>query len=321
MKVLFLSHDRPDYLETMIYHGFYSTKNTKVYSNSDFWYLFKTAEFDDLHNLYGRGFGYSGILCGHQNKLINHQIIKLLQERYFDLIVYGQANKSLRYLGLVKRVYPINKVIYLDGEDDNYDSISAKEFFKLVSSSLYHLNIHPKIKMLFNINIRFRNLGKFYFKREINNNPYNFSPISFSMPPENIIDEVPKLKKKTISSLIPGIRETYRYSDQFSYFEEYQKSRYAITYKKGGWDCFRHYEILANGCIPIFPDLVTCPELTMFSFPKELILEVNSKLLMSDLNEEEYNHYSKKLLEYTKENLTTLKMVNYILETIGYHND
>jgi len=42
--------------------------------------------------------------------------------------------------------------------------------------------------------------------------------------------------------------------------------------KKGGWDCFRHYEIIAAGTLPYFFDLQNCPNMTLHSFPKELVL-------------------------------------------------
>lgn len=321
MKVLFITIDTPDYLEVMIYHGFFCFKNATIYSNANFWYLFNSANSEDLKKLYGHGFGYTKLLHGNQNILSQIEIIRLIRERYFDLIIYSQPHKTLKHLRLVKSSYPNDRIVYLDGEDDNYDPISAKEMLKLISSSIFHLKIHPKILMLLNIHLKFSKLGRSYFKREINFNPYNFSLISFSIPQENIINEVPKVKTKTVSNLIPGIKETYIYFDQTSYFAEYRSSKYAYTFKKGGWDCFRHYEILANGCIPIFPDLISCPQLTMFSFPKELILEINTELSKSDLSKSKYDFYSNLLLEYTKENLTTAHMVRFLLNQIGYNYD
>ena len=40
----------------------------------------------------------------------------------------------------------------------------------------------------------------------------------------------------------------------------YQNSLFSLTYRKTGWDCLRHYEILASGSIPLFLDLEKCPE-------------------------------------------------------------
>ena len=37
----------------------------------------------------------------------------------------------------------------------------------------------------------------------------------------------------------------------------------------------RHYEIMANGCIPYFPNIEQCPPNTMALLPKHLIIEGN----------------------------------------------
>ena len=59
----------------------------------------------------------------------------------------------------------------------------------------------------------------------------------------------------------------------------YKKSLFGITTEKAGWDCFRHYEILMNGCIPLFPNIKNCPELTCTNLPKKKISYVNEKYI------------------------------------------
>lgn len=83
-------------------------------------------------------------------------------------------------------------------------------------------------------------------------------PITFSIPKDKIVLSIP-LKTKNCSDLIPGKIETYIYQNEEDYYKEYQSSLFAITTKKGGWDCLRHYEIMANGCIPYFPNIEQCP--------------------------------------------------------------
>ena len=58
--------------------------------------------------------------------------------------------------------------------------------------------------------------------------------------------------KTFISPLIPGKLDTYIYEKERDYYDMYFNSLFALTYKKAGWDCLRHYEILANGCILYF---------------------------------------------------------------------
>lgn len=141
-------------------------------------------------------------------------------------------------------------------------------------------------------------------------------PISFSIPEEKIVHEVPK-KLKLVSSVIPGKSDTYVYDNEEEYYKEYQESYFAHTFKKAGWDCFRHYEILANGCIPIFRDIDSIPEKTMVHYPKELLKEIYKEIYKEDLqnnfNAERYNYYANKLLEWTRTHLTTVSMAKYVL--------
>ena len=140
-------------------------------------------------------------------------------------------------------------------------------------------------------------------------------PITFSIPKEKIVDVIP-IKTKYQSSLIPGQLNTYIYKNEKDYYEQYKESMFALTTKKCGWDCMRHYEILANGCIPYFPDIENCPSNTMALLPKELLLKANylykSNSQISS-ESDEYISLSNQLLEYTKNYLTTEKMANYIL--------
>jgi hypothetical protein len=148
------------------------------------------------------------------------------------------------------------------------------------------------------------------------------NPISFSIPREKIINYIP-LKTKILSDLIPGKLETYIYKSEKEYYDEYKQSFFALTTKKAGWDCMRHYEIIANGCVPYFPNIENCPKYTMVHFPKDLIIQGNilykkfenrniDYLRNDELNE--YNSLVLKLLIYLKKYLTTDRMAKYILE-------
>ena len=133
-------------------------------------------------------------------------------------------------------------------------------------------------------------------------------PISFSIHESKIIAHVP-FKNKQFATIIPGNKSTYVFKDEESYYKDYQVSLYGYTCKKAGWDCMRHYEILANGCIPYFKDLQHCPPHIMTHLPKDLILKA-----MKSTNHEDSIH---QLLEYTRTNLTTKAMANYILSKIN----
>ncbi len=147
-------------------------------------------------------------------------------------------------------------------------------------------------------------------------------PIVFSIPEEKICTCAP-VKDKLLSSLIPGRRSTYIYRTEDSYYNEYKRSYFAMTTKKGGWDCMRHYEILANGCVPYFPDIEKCPPNTMALFPKELTIQGNSlynkiksysNVGPNDEDAQLYFTLRDKFLDYTRTHLTTNKLATYVLE-------
>lgn len=145
-------------------------------------------------------------------------------------------------------------------------------------------------------------------------------PIGFSIPKEKLCTNYIN-KTKILSDLIPGKIDTYIYNTEEEYYNEYQQSYFAITRCKNGWDCMRHYEILANGCIPYFINIEKCPKNTMTLLPKELLIESNDlynkvkvKPQLNEAEIQQYNILREKLLEHTKKHLTTDKMAEYILE-------
>jgi hypothetical protein len=82
---------------------------------------------------------------------------------------------------------------------------------------------------------------------------FRISPISFSIPNELIVPRVPS-KSKSFGRAIPGNYSTY-FNVERDYFDDIQRSLFAWTVKKEGWDCVRHYEIMALGSIPLFCDI------------------------------------------------------------------
>lgn len=150
--------------------------------------------------------------------------------------------------------------------------------------------------------------------------------INFSIPKEKIC-KTDILKIKLLSDIIPGDSSSYIYNKEDEYYNEYKRSYFAITKLKAGWDCLRHYEILANGCVPYFIDIEKCPKNTMSLLPKDLFVEGNklyNKLKNKNINElteedkNDYNLLRGKLLDYTKNHLTTDKIAEYVLKKTNF---
>lgn len=156
-------------------------------------------------------------------------------------------------------------------------------------------------------------------------------PITFCIPEEKIITEMP-IKKKTMSIIVPmsSGSHTYRFHTEKEYYEEYRESLFAITKRKSGWDCMRHYEIIANGCLPVFENIENCPPNTMALLPKKILKEIKDFYYSSvynkqinDLNPEiliKCSQYSNELVTFLKHNLTTKVLANYVLNKSGHTN-
>ncbi len=148
-------------------------------------------------------------------------------------------------------------------------------------------------------------------------------PIQFSLSESKIIDPLPK--DRDFAFIIPGAPETYIYTKEVDYINDYQRSYYAITCKKAGWDCLRHYEILSSGCIPYFIDLEKCNPNIMPFLPRDLILEAMHlpgvsyrEIDHSKFDSKRYYEILNQLLDHTRKHLSSAAMARYLLEKVHY---
>jgi len=147
-------------------------------------------------------------------------------------------------------------------------------------------------------------------------NHMNIIPLPYAIPDEYIVTEVPP-KTRLFSEIQPGNRSNYCFKsgEEAAYHEQYRASRFAYTERKGGWDCLRHYEILAAGCIPIFKDLESCPANTMVTFPKSLVLEACAELLPWNPGKEAlYDLYVQRLLAHCRNHCSVSAITRRFLD-------
>lgn len=250
MRVLFISGGNgPDYQCDMLFHGLRSLLGPDVVDCSRIDYMYKeTFEKDPISKtkLYGRGFTLYGLLPNDQS-VDRSNIEQKIENKYFDLIIYGSIHRCQQYLSLVLANYAPKDIVFIDGEDE---------------ANLFYAPV----------------IGRgVYYKRELLPSFRPFAePISFAIPEEKICKE--SVKIKNVAFIDPRDRGTYIYNTEEDYYMDYRESLFAYTMKKAGWDCLRHYEIIANHCIPIFVGIEECPISTMYYFPKYEILEINRKL-------------------------------------------
>ncbi|NBP55689.1 hypothetical protein EBU71_03970 [bacterium] len=272
MKILFVSKFLfPDYQSDMIYHGLIDS-GIEVYETSFPSYMLNT--YKEVDSLYGRGFSIFAKLK-HTSKVDTQEEIKYkISNKFYDIIIFGSVQRDLSYLEYVKSVYSKEQIHLVDGEDS---TTCLNELIQIGT----------------------------YWKRECIYDELN--PINFAIPESQFVSNT-QPKTDLFAPIIPGDPSTYIYTTEREYYSDYQRSYYGKTWKKGGWDCMRHYEILANKCVPYFPGLEDCPKQTLVNFPKKLILESNLSANKGEVIPS-YEDFVEELFEYTKQNLTTKKLV------------
>jgi hypothetical protein len=93
--------------------------------------------------------------------------------------------------------------------------------------------------------------------------PRRLQRISFAIPPEHVVDDARTQDRLFATHVVDpevaaGLGRTgtgYPFADEASYYDDLRRSRFGITMRRAGWDCLRHYELAASGCIPCFRDL------------------------------------------------------------------
>jgi len=266
-----------DYLNDLLFYGLTELENVEVVDSTPVIHLYKeNIAKIPINHLWGRGFT-STFLIDKDTVDRSNQIEKI-SDKYYDLIIYGSINRCLDYYDLVSQVYPKEKIFLVDGDD--------------------HTNIHPL------------STKHPYFKRELITNQH--IPIHFAIPGCKIINTIID-KQQEYGSIIPG-QGGYIFTEEKEYYADYQKSYYGVTMKKAGWDTMRHYEILANKCMPYFIDLESCPSHTLTNLPKELLLK--GKKVAENFDDKEYFSILDEVFEYTIKNLTTKQLAKYVLNHV-----
>ncbi len=278
LKVLFLAKgDRPDYLCDMIYHGLKTTEGILVEEVNTPHYMY--SYYMAQHELYGKGFTMYCHLKSYPTCIPVPEMKRRVEKKYYDYIIYGSVYRFEKYYDLVTSYYTKDRIITVDGEDED------------------------------RLELRFTH-NSTYYKRELSIETDLVKPINFCIPESLVVANAPT-KTKRVAHIVPGDLSTYIFNRVEDYYQDYQASIFGITCKKGGWDCLRHYEILMNGCIPYFIGLENCPHLTMNQLPKDLLLESNKYYERGA--EFDHQRYNRELLNYTRQHLTTINLVNYLL--------
>ena len=293
MKILFITNHRDialasggflnDFINDATFYGLKEIYGNSVVDSTKIVTLYKEYQSQiPRRNLWG---GMTLFWLIDNDDVDRSNIEENIKNKYYDIIIYGAIKRCKDYYNLVTQHYPDNKIICIDGNDES----------ELDDLYLKHL----------------------YFKRELHIEHPNLRTMSCSIPGCKITTRFLD-KTQEYGTVIPGVPETYVFMDEQEYYDDYNKSYYGVTTKKavtGWWESMRTLEILANRCIPFFPELENCPSNILTHLPKTLLIE--GRDLAYNFDEQKYFCILDELFEYTKKHLTTKAMAQYIIDEIN----
>jgi hypothetical protein len=264
-RILFLTPDHEDYLSDGLFHGLRTILGAEVidYPKRDF--LYDNYPVERRGKLYGRGFSLYALLADLPVDRV--RLFERAINGEFDLVVFASIWGTF---GVFTQLAPALRghtpIAVLDGAD--------------------RIEPYPYAGLWWRKRVWWMlpraHRRAIYFKREIT--PWtgtfraylalppmlasrlpsirNMHEIAFSFPEEKIVREPPAKDRLIASHVVDaevadrvGAATTYPFADEREYYADLQRSRFGVTTKRAGWDCLRHYEQAANGCVPCFRDL------------------------------------------------------------------
>lgn len=261
-KVLFLTPGHEDYLADGLLHGLRTLLGTDVVDFPKAEFLYDSYPADRRGALYGHGFSLYGLLPDLPTD--RNRVFERARDGEFDLIVFADIWSTFGVFTELAPTTAHTPMAVLDGADRQEPYPYAGVWWR-----------KPAWWTLPRAHTRAT-----YFKRELTPltgwfRSYLTIPpalasrlpsiramreISFSLPAEKLISDPAPSKRELLASHVVdpevaarlGVGTSYAFTDEHDYYADLRAARFGVTVKRAGWDCLRHYEQAANGCVPCF---------------------------------------------------------------------
>ena len=140
---------------------------------------------------------------------------------------------------------------------------------------------------------------------------YGVYPLNFSFPTPHATKVSFDKRPNFLSTTYPG--EPHSFTQWGDYLQEYRSSYYALSTRKGGWDTFRHLEILFQATIPLMPGLEDAHPYALAHYPKRALTTILASLIDEGpaLPDEATQEF---LVSWAHRHLTTRAMAEYLME-------
>lgn len=264
-RILFLTADHEDYLADALLHGLRTLLGADVVDHPKAEFLYDTYPRERRGALYGRGFTLYGLLPDID--VDRHRPLERARAGEFDLVVFADIWSSFGRFAQLAPELEDTPLAVLDGADRQEPYPYAGKWWR--KRAWWTLpRAHTRA---------------LYFKRELTPltgwfrsflllppplaarlpSVRRMREISFSFPAEKVLTSPGGRRERLLARHVVdpevaarlGLGTSYAFGGEADYYADLQAARFGITVKRAGWDCLRHYEQAANGCVPCFREL------------------------------------------------------------------
>ncbi len=243
MRILYLTSPGEDYLQDQILLGLRESLGGQVLDYPRKIVLYRNCPVP-RRELYGRGFTIWKLLDDIQ--LDREDLNRRIEDGEFETLIFGniwRQRREFREFRVRRRLRRcFRRVGFLDGEDHKRTYLPALRY-------------------------------GLYFKREIKlalplprSRRINFSIPGVKIRPRPLEKDqlfarhVQCEEAYRLETIRRHCRKSYLFEKEEDYYRDLARSHYAVTMKKMGWECQRHYEIAANHTVPCFYRLSRKPQ-------------------------------------------------------------
>jgi hypothetical protein len=264
-RILLLTPNNEDYLTDSLFHGLRSQLGADVIEYPKREFMYDSYPAERRQRLYGRGFSLYGLLP--DLPVDRNQLTQRILDGEFDLVVFAHIWGTFGlFAELAPQLHRRVPIAILDGADrvepypysgfwwrkrawwtlpraHNRGIYFKRELTPWTGTFRAYLTLPPALASMLPSIKRMREIA-FSFPEE---KVIPYLPVKDRLVASHVVD--PKLAAKLDAST------SYAFSDETDYYADLQRSKFGITVKRAGWDCLRHYEQAANGCVPCFREL------------------------------------------------------------------
>ena len=312
MKILFVttsnSASQGDLLELSILHGMRSVLGANCIDFPRKKIMYQDFSEAPKNSLHGRGF-----------TLLPSPIKDLTKEERkienIDAIIYGSGH-----------MYGESRTPEIEEKCDNIWFLDGHDLYGNAPRKITHKGEEV-------IGTQFEKC----FKRELLEEGLNkVFPTGFGIPIENVKSINFNIKEQLFQKTAPddslfkkvkdfggGFRH-HVFDQEEDYYQDLSRSWFGLTCKKGGWDCLRHYEIIAAGSLLLFKDFHLKPkdcspqELPCLSYSSQEELDnITNTLVIKGKPTQQYLSLLFKQREWLFSTGTTEARALKILQTIN----